>query len=73
MYSASQCWGSNPLVPEQACAELGVDYADTSGESTFMRCYDENFFAEKVMKRVDGVSHSSSIYLSILTDLSIYQ
>ena len=30
-----------PVNQLKACAELGVDYADTSGESTFMRILED--------------------------------
>eukprot|EP00434_Breviolum_minutum_P015879 symbB.v1.2.013993.t1/scaffold1009.1/size144543/1 len=43
-----------PLV--QACAELGVDYADTSGESTFMR---------QMIEKYDAIARQSGARIAI--------
>lgn len=43
-----------PLV--SACASLGVDYCDTSGESTFMR---------QMIEKYDAVARSSGARLAI--------
>ena len=43
-----------PLV--QACAELGVDYVDTSGESTFMR---------KMIEKYDAVAKQNGSWIAI--------